>query len=175
MRSLAAAVTLLAALSFAPAAAQEDIRQAPSCPLCGMDREKFAQTRMVIRYEDGSSTGVCSLHCAAIELAVHFDKPVKAIEVGDASTRKLLDAEQASWVVGGSRPGVMSRRGKWAFEAREAAEAFAKENGGAVGTFEAALEAAYQDLYGDLKMLREKRKAMRQGAAKPHADHQHQQ
>jgi copper chaperone NosL len=175
MRSLAAAVTLLAALSSAPAVAQEDIRQAPSCPLCGMDRERFAQTRMVIRYEDGSSTGVCSLHCAAIELAVHFDRPVKAIEVGDAATRKLLDAEQATWVVGGTRPGVMSRRGKWAFETRAAAEAFARENGGELATFEAALEAAYQDLYGDLKMLREKRKARGHGGAKPHGDHQHQQ
>lgn len=175
MRSLAAAVTLLAALSSTPALAQEDVRQAPSCPRCGMDRAKFAQTRMVIQYEDGSSTGLCSLHCAAVELAVQLDKPVKAIQVGDAATRTLLDAEQATWVVGGSRPGVMSRRGKWAFETRAAAEAFAKENGGELATFEQALEAAYQDLYGDLRMIREKRKARRGGAAMKHGEHQHQQ
>ncbi len=175
MRSLAAAVTLLAALSSVPTLAQEDVRQAPSCPRCGMDREKFAHTRMVIQYEDGSSTGLCSLHCAAVELAAQLDKPVKAIQVGDAATRKLIDAEQAAWVIGGARPGVMSRRGKWAFETRAAAEAFARENGGELATFEAALEAAYQDLYGDLKAIRERRKAMRHGAAKQHGDHKHQQ
>jgi hypothetical protein len=161
MRAVAAAV-LLAGLLLPPAArAEEDLQKAPSCPHCGMSREKFAQSRMVVEYEDGSSVGTCSLHCAAVDLAVAIDKAPRALRVADAGTKKLLDAEKAFWVVGGSRPGVMTRRGKWAFETREAAEAFAKENGGALAAFEEAMKATYEDMYADTKMIREKRKAMR--------------
>ncbi len=166
MRSFTA-VAVFAALSFAlsptPTPAQEDVQQHPSCGYCGMDRGKFGHTRMLITYEDGSSAGVCSLHCAAVELASHLDKTPSAIQVGDAGTRKLVDAEKAVWVVGGSKPGVMTVRGKWAFEARDAAEAFAKESGGALASFQDALKAAYEDLYADLQMLRAKRKAMKTG------------
>jgi hypothetical protein len=162
MRAVAAAAVLLAGLLLAPAArAEEDLQKVPSCPHCGMSREKFAQSRMVVEYEDGSSVGTCSLHCAAVDLAVAIDKAPRALRVADASTKKLLDAEKAFWVVGGSRPGVMTRRGKWAFETREAAEAFAKENGGALAAFEEAMKATYEDMYADTKMIREKRKAMR--------------
>lgn len=163
MRTFAAAVCLAAALSFTPAAAQEDVQQHASCKYCGMDRGRFAHTRMLIQYDDGSSTGVCSLHCAAVELASNLDRAPTSIQVGDAGSRKLVDAEKATWVVGGSKPGVMTVRGKWAFETREAAEAFCKENGGALATFEEALKAAYEDMYADLSMIRAKRKSMRSG------------
>lgn len=165
MRGLAIAAALLAALVLAPAAAaQEDVQRSPSCPHCGMSREKFAQSRMVVEYEDGSSTGTCSLHCTAVDLAVALDKSPKALRVADAGSKKLLDAEKAFWVVGGTKPGVMTRRGKWAFETREAAEAFAKENGGALASFEEAMKATYEDMYADTKMIREKRKMMREKA-----------
>ena len=62
------AALLCAALPVA-ARADDDLRQAPSCKYCGMDRAKYAHSRMFIDYEDGTSVGVCSLHCAAIELA----------------------------------------------------------------------------------------------------------
>jgi hypothetical protein len=35
----------------------------------GMEQEKFGHTWMVIEYEDGTTTGLCSMHCAAVELA----------------------------------------------------------------------------------------------------------
>ena len=170
MKRLAIAVGLALCLPLAPrAVAQEDVRKAPSCVHCGMDREKFAFSRMVIEYDDGSSVGLCSIHCAAVDLAVTLDKSPKSILVADLGTKRLVDAEKASWVLGGSKPGVMTKRGKWAFETKEAAEAFAKENGGAVVAFEEAMKATYEDMYGDTRMIREKRKAMRQqkGAAKP--------
>ena len=173
MRTLTTTAALVAILSSAPVAAQEDVVQHPSCKFCGMDRGKFAQTRMLIRYEDGSSTGVCSLHCAAVELASNLDRTPAAIQVGDAGSRKLVDADKATWIVGGSRPGVMTVRGKWAFESREAAEAFQKENGGVLATFDEALKAAYEDMYADLAMIRAKRKAMHSGGAEGHAGHMH--
>lgn len=162
MRMLPAFPALLALLAIAPStrAQEEDVKKAPSCPHCGMDREKFAQSRMVIEYEDGSSVGTCSIHCAAVELATALDKAPKALLVGDAGTKKLLDAEKAFWVVGGNRPGVMTRRAKWAFETQEAAKAFMRENGGELATFDQAMKAAYEDMYTDTKMIREKRRAM---------------
>jgi nitrous oxide reductase accessory protein NosL len=165
-RRLFLAVALALALPVAlPARAQEDVKQAPACKYCGMDREKFAASRMLIEYDDGTSVGTCSLHCAAVELALAIDKTPKAIRVADANTKALLDAEKAIWVVGGTRPGVMTARAKWAFADRAAAEAFVKASGGEIVGFDAAMKAAYEDMYSDTKMIREKRKAKRAKAA----------
>ena len=70
----------------------------------------------------------------------------------------LIDAEKAFWVIGGSKPGVMTKRAKWAFEKKEAADKFMLDNGGTQGMFDAALQAAYQDIGDDTKMIRERRK-----------------
>jgi len=168
MKSLITAA--LVALAAAPlaVAAQEDVKASPSCRHCGMDREKFASSRMVIEYDDGSALGTCSIHCVAVDLAVTLDKAPKAFKVADMTTKRLLDAEQAFWVVG-SKPGVMTRRGKWAFADKAAAEAFAKEQGGTLTTFEEALKGSYEDMYLDTKMIRERRKAMRQKALEQQA------
>jgi nitrous oxide reductase accessory protein NosL len=160
------AVAALLSLSLAPAAlAQEDVKASPTCRHCGMDREKFAASRMVIQYDDGSSVGACSIHCAAVDLATNLDKAPTAVQVADMGTKVLVDAEKATWVLGGAKQGVMTKRGKWAFAERAAAEAFAKENGGTVVTFDDAMKAAYEDLWQDTKMIREKRKMMRMKAA----------
>lgn len=152
----------MAALLFGALAmtvfALDDIKQSSSCKFCGMDRQKFDFSRMMIDYEDGTSAGVCSLHCAAVELAMNIDKIPKAIKVADFATRNLIDAEKAFWVVGGAKPGVMSKHGKWAFEKKDDAEAFIKTNGGALVSFDEAVKFAYNDMYEDTKMIREKRK-----------------
>ncbi|MEW6409518.1 MAG: nitrous oxide reductase accessory protein NosL [Nitrospirota bacterium] len=141
--------------------AQDDIKKHPSCKYCGMDRQKFDHTRIYIEYEDGTSEGLCSIHCAAIDLALNIDKTPKAIWVGDYNTKKLIDVEKAVWLIGGSKMGVMTKRAKWAFENKEAAEKFQKENGSEIANFEKAMKAAYEDLYEDTKMIREKRKMKR--------------
>ena len=107
-----------------------DVKQIPACKYCGMDRLQFAHSRMLIEYEDGTSVGTCSLHCATVELALQIDKVPKAILVGDYGSKSLIDAEKAFWVMGGSKMGVMTKRAKWAFEKKEEAERFIKENGG---------------------------------------------
>ena len=137
--------------------AQDDIKKFPACKYCGMDREKFAHSRMFVEYEDGSAAGTCSIHCLAIELALMIDKTPKVTWAGDMNTKKLVDADKASWVMGGSKPGVMTRRAKWAFETKEAAELFVKEHGGAAADFDQAIKAAYEDMYSDTKMIRERR------------------
>jgi nitrous oxide reductase accessory protein NosL len=143
-----------------PALAQPDVTLHPSCSYCGMNRTEFAHSRVYIQYEDGSSFGACSLHCAALDLALKIDKTVKSIQVGDYDTKELVDAEKAIWTIGGSKMGVMTKRAKWAFANKENAEAYIKTNGGSIAGFEDAMKAAYEDMYQDTRMIREKRKMM---------------
>jgi copper chaperone NosL len=147
--------------TFFMALAQEDIQKIASCKYCGMDRAKFAHSRMLIEYEDGTSVGTCSIHCVAVDLALNIDKTPKTIGVGDYNTKALIDAEKAVWVIGGNKPGVMTKRAKWAFADKGAADAFVKENQGKVATFDEAMKATYEDMNDDTKMIRERRK-MRQ-------------
>jgi len=157
---LAVIASLLIA-SVASAQPQDDIVLHKSCAHCGMNRGAFDFSRMLIEYSDGSATPVCSLHCAAIDLATNLDKDPKSIKVADFKGKQLIDAEQAFWAVGGSRPGVMSKRGKWAFATKADADDFTKTNGGKPASFEEAIKMAYDDMYEDTKMIREKRKMMR--------------
>ncbi len=139
--------------------AQElDIKEIPSCKYCGMNREMFAHSRMLIKYDDGAQEGTCSLHCVAVDLALNLDKTPKAILVGDYGTKSLINAETAFWVIGGSKQGVMTKNAKWAFADKADAEKFRQENGGRITGFDEALEASYKDLADDTKMIRERRK-----------------
>jgi copper chaperone NosL len=138
-----------------------DVKAGPSCKYCGMDRAKYAPSRMVVEFDDGTKLHACSLHCTAVDLATQIDRTPVAIQVADFGTQALVDAEKAIWVLGGSKPGVMTKRGKWAFSEKGAADAFVKENGGAIVSFDDAMKAAYEDMYQDTKMIRERRKAKR--------------
>ena len=75
--------------------------------------------------------------------------------VADFNSRKLIDAKKAYWVIGGSKQGTMSTRGKWAFTGKDQARKFMAKNGGAPGTFHDALKASFEDLYSDLKLFME--------------------
>lgn len=122
-----------------------DVTAHQACPHCGMDREKFAHSRMLVTYADGSSAGLCSIHCAATELNASKGKTVKVVEVADLDSKKLVDAEQAAWVIGGSRKGVMTRNPKWAFAAKDDAAAFVGKNGGRLASYKEALALANQE------------------------------
>ena len=138
-----------------------DIELHKDCKHCGMNRGMFDFSRMLIEYEDGTSAAVCSVHCAAVDLANNIDKAPKEIKVADFSGKQLIDAEKAFWVVGGNKPGVMSKRGKWAFEKKEDAESFIKANQGKAASFEEVMKMTYEDMYEDTKIIREKRKMKR--------------
>jgi copper chaperone NosL len=139
----------------------EDIKKHPNCTYCGMDREKFNYSRMLNSYNDDSEFGSCSIHCAAIDLAVSMGKSPKSILVADYNTKKLIDAEKATWVIGGKKPGVMTKVAKWAFEKPEDAMAFVKENEGKVAKFDDAMRSSYEDMYADTKMIRAKKAEMK--------------
>jgi copper chaperone NosL len=150
--------------------AHEDVAGFPACKYCGMNREMFAHSRMLVEYDNGPATPVCSLHCAALDLVLNIDRTPKAIKVGDYGTKKLIDAEKAVWVIGGAKPGVMTRNAKWAFESGADADRFVRENGGKVATFDEALNTAYKDIGDDAKMIRERRKAAKM---KMQMEHKH--
>ena len=154
-------------------ALDNDIKEFPSCKYCGMDRAKFAHSRVYVEYDDGSTFGACSIHCAAIDMAVNIDKGPTIIQVGDFGTKKLISAESAVWVIGGSKPGVMTKRAKWAFESKTDAEAYIKENGGKPASFDEAIKASYEDMYADTKMIREKRKMIKMKKMNAPAEHKH--
>ena len=155
------AVFFLLTGSVALWAVDNDVKEMPACKYCGMNRETFAHSRMMIEYDDGTSVGTCSLHCVSVDLALNLDKTPKTIQVGDYGTKALIDAEKATWVIGGGKQGVMTKNAKWAFAEKADAEKFQKENGGTIAGFEEALEAAYKDLSNDTKMIRERRKMMK--------------
>ena len=149
-------ITLLLAIAGI-AQAHDDIQKSPSCLHCGMDRSTFAHSRMVVTYDDGTTVGTCSIHCLAIDLIMNMGKTPSSIEVGDFNSKELIDAEKAFWVIGGKKPGVMSKQGKWAFAKKEDAVAFVKDNGGNMATFDDAMKASFEGMYADVKMIREKR------------------
>ena len=155
------ALLALAMLVLAPAlpalAAEKDVGMIPSCQYCGMDRAKFASTRMYIEYADGSVIGTCSVHCAAVDLAQSFGKAISFIQVADAKSGQLVDVEKAVWVLGAEQPGVMAKMSRVAFADRADAEAFQKDKGGEVHDWEAAINSTYADMWADTQMIRAKR------------------
>lgn len=144
---------------FAFAQAQEDIQKHPFCKYCGMNRQQYAHSRMLIEYDEKETTGTCSIHCAASEMSVNRDKTLVSMRVADYPTQKLVVAEKAFWVIGGNKTGVMTKRAKWAFKEKDQAERFIKENGGRHATFHDAMKATFEDMYEDIKMIHEKRRA----------------
>ncbi len=128
-----------------------DVATYPECKYCGMIRKKFAHSRALIEYHDCTAVGTCSVHCLAIDLALNTDKSPKAIMVGDYASKKLIEAEKAFWVIGGSQVGVMSIRGKWAFEEQAGAERFIQTHGGKLADFDAVMKATFEDMYEILR------------------------
>ena len=126
-----------------------------------MKKAMFGHSWVNIVREDGSTVGVCSVHCAAIDMALNIDKPAKDITVGDFNSKKQIDAERAYWVIGGNKMGVMTARAKWAFESKAAADEFIKQQGGRLATFEEVMKAAFEDMYEDTLMIQKKRKMKR--------------
>ena len=146
MQKIMMFLLLCLVLPYTVVAATPAVESPPDCQQCGMDRTAFAHSRMLVEYADHSVVGLCSLHCVAVELAKHKEKPVKSLKVADYKTKVLIDARTATWVIGGSKKGVMTFVPKWAFMQKEDAQAFVQENGGEVTTFDAAMKAAKAEL-----------------------------
>jgi len=151
-------------------AAQDDIAKYASCPYCGMNRRQFHHSRMLVQYADDLPDPTCSLHCAAISLSINIDRGPKAIFVADTTAntevKPLIEVEKATFLVGSTLPGVMTKRSKVAYGSEAAAKAAQAAHGGELMDFDKALLAAYTDMAQDVAMIRknrdERRKRMHQ-------------
>ncbi|NLH80654.1 MAG: twin-arginine translocation pathway signal protein [Phyllobacteriaceae bacterium] len=149
---------------------KDDVKKFPRCRYCGMMRAKFSATRHLIQYEDDAVDATCSLHCAAIGLALNMDKGPKAIWAGDAGAdgevKPLVLVDKAFYVVDPSKPGTMTRVSNAAYadeakaKAAAAVETSAKAGAEVIG-FDAALRKAYLVMADDTIMLRKRRGEMR--------------
>ena len=140
---------------------EDELRKYPKCPYCGMDRRQWHRTRHLIHYSDDLSDGTCSLHCAALSLALNIDRVPRAIYAADYGDSKkpcaLVNAEQASYLVGSKLKGTMTRTSKLCFGSKSEAEKAQKEFGGEVQNFDHALRAAYVSMAEDTRMIRKRR------------------
>jgi nitrous oxide reductase accessory protein NosL len=161
---------LVAALPKDADALTNELAKYPRCRYCGMERAKFSHTRHLLIYEDDSVEGTCSIHCAAISLALNMDRGPKALYAGDAGSKEaikpLVPVDQAHYVLDPSKPGTMTRASKFAYASRAAAEAAAASEaavraGARIVDFNAALTAAYLGMAEDTVMLRKRRGELR--------------
>ena len=154
-------------LQFVPKTAPDpnpqdnDIAKYPKCPYCGMDRKQYHHSRHLVHYQDNLADGTCSLHCAALSLALNLDRGSKAIYAADfgskADPKPLVNVDAATYLIGSKLPGVMTKQSKVAFGSKAASEAAKAEQGGELGNFDAALQATYQSMASDTLMIRKKR------------------
>lgn len=144
---------------------ENELKKYPKCPYCGMDRTQFQHARHLVHYSDDLVDGTCSIHCLSISLAINLDREPKAIYAADnaseAPVKPLINVDQATYLIGGNLPGVMTHRGKLSFGTREAALAAKDKHNGEIGDFAAALTASYADLAKDTLMIRRKREERR--------------
>ena len=141
-----------------PNPTDKEFEKYPRCPYCGMARKMWSQTRHLIQYDDDSTEGTCSIHCASLSLALNMDRNPKNIWVGDAGSdakvKPLIKVEDAHYIIDPSKPGTMSAVRKWAYADKAKAEAAGAEK---VTDFDTALTAAYNDMAKNTLMIRKRR------------------
>ena len=133
-----------------PAATAVEVEAPEGCEHCGMNRIRFSRSRMLVKYSDASQAGTCSIRCMVVDLDAKGKKTVAALLVGDYGVEgnPLINAQTATWVIGGNLRGVMTPIAKWAFATKASAEAFIAVNEGRLATYAEAEAAAREDFKG---------------------------
>lgn len=122
------------------------------CPLCGMNLKMYHQTSNRLTFSDGTNVQTCSIFCAA-QFYEKRPTEIDRWEVVDYETKGWIDAKQAHWLIGSDIPGVMTAVSKIAFSSLEDAQKYLKDHGGAMGTFDDALNRTLSDMGSDRKMI----------------------
>ena len=148
---------------------ENELGKYPKCPYCGMDRKQYHHSRHLVHYQDDLVDASCSLHCAALSLALNMDRGPKAIYAADFGAKDdpkpLTKVDVTTYLIGSKLPGVMTQQSKVAFASKTAAEAAKAEQGGELGDFDTALQATFQSMASDTLIIRKKRAEMRQHGA----------
>jgi len=126
------------------------------CPVCGMKIESFYKTSHAATLPNGEKRQYCSIRCLAVDMQ-EYSIDLATVEAVDAHSEKIIKAQEAFYVLGSEVPGTMSKTSKLAFEKKSDAEAFSKEHGGTLATFEEALAHAKDSLKSDIAMVQTKK------------------
>lgn len=126
------------------------------CPNCGMNLVKFFKTSHALTLPGGQTHQYCSLHC----LVEANPGSLAGAKVVDGGTLEFVEAPEATYVVGSSKPGTMTMKSKYAFADQKAAAAFAKANGGEIMDFAAAAAIARSGLAMENQKIDAKRGKM---------------
>jgi len=140
---------------------ENEFEKYPRCPYCGMVRQAFSFSRHLIVYSDDTVDGTCSIHCAAISLALNLDRGPKAIYAGDAGdaaeVKPLIDVDTAYYVIDPHKMGTMTAVSKFAYSDKAKAEAAAAGPDASLTDFNGALTLAYADMARDTITIRARR------------------
>jgi len=145
------------AVPFKKAQILQDGKAKMFCSKCGMTLPMFYKTNHAAKV-DGKMQQFCSMHC--LVEAMSSGAKVSDIKVVDNTTLKFIPVDKAWYVVGSSKPATMSKVSKYAFGTKEAAQKFAKENGGKVMRFSEVLAMAKKAFEKESKMIKMKQAKM---------------
>ncbi len=127
------------------------------CPVCGMSLKMFYKTSYTAKLANGTPRQYCSMRCLVVDMK-EYGLDTKTIQVVDAQTQKLIDAQSAFFVVGSKVKGTMSKVSKLAFKSKDDAEKFVKKYKGKIVDFKTALKMAKNSLKSDIAMIAKKKK-----------------
>jgi len=127
------------------------------CPKCGMTLPMFYKTNHAATDEKGVVKQYCSIHCMAED---SLQNKLTDMKVVDNTTLKFIPVEKAYYVVGSKVKGTMTMVSKYAFGTKEAAEAFAKKNGGKIMRFDAVFKLVQDNLKKESAMISKKQHKM---------------
>lgn len=114
------------------------------CDNCRMKVHDESKVKVVVTMKDGGQHAVCGLYCASMELE-REGAGVASVTTVDYVTGEVLTASDAAWVEGSDAKAVMSDVSRIAFKDKSAAEAFVKEHGGRVITYDEALAGSVSE------------------------------
>jgi len=122
--------------------AEEHQHERPSCRVCGMYIDQYQKSAAELVYKDGKKEYTCGVACMLREVEdAGGISAFASVKVHDWVSGQLIDAEEATYVVGSKViPDMVPNY--IAFAKRDEAEAFAAKEGGDVIDF----NIAYQDI-----------------------------
>ena len=127
------------------------------CPNCGMNLNMWARTRHEFTNSEGEFS-TCSIRCLA-DISLNSGEKAENVKVAAyMQPEKMINAGQASYVIGSAAAGTMTMKSKIGFTSKDAAEKFAAEHGGKVADYQYALAAATKELPMSRPKIEAKRK-----------------
>jgi len=126
------------------------------CPICGMDIKMFYKTSHASKLHNDTPRQYCSMRCLVVDMQ-EYGIDTNNIQVIDAKSEKLIDANTAFYVVGSKIQGTMTKLSKLGFKNEADAKEFVKKNKGKIVSFEEALSQAKKSLKFDIEMLSKKK------------------